>query len=274
VFFSPGFNPPALSTAPIVITIHDLAHLQLPAFATLGRRLYYELLVKPASNRAYRVITVSEYSRMEILKWTGLPETSVVNVGNGVDPVFCPNGPRYDPGFPYILHVGAFRPHKNIGRLLTAFAAVGDTTLRLVLTGKKNPELAAQLKDRNIDNRVHFAGCVTDEWLAALYRGAVCLLLPSLIEGFGLPPLEAIACNTPVIVSRTTALPEVVGDAGILIDPLDVQDIRRAIERVLEDGRLRTKLRLAGRARARLFCWDRVAEKVHRVIQEASCAAQ
>lgn len=269
VFFSPGFNPPALSTTPLVITIHDLTHLQLPAFATCGRRLYYRWLVRPASNRAYRVITVSEYSRMEILKWTGLPETCVVNVGNGVDPVFRPDGQRHDPGFPYILYVGAFRPHKNIGRLLSAFERIDHPNLRLVMTGKKTPELAAQLEARGMKNRVEFAGCVNDESLAALYRGAVCLILPSLIEGFGLPPLEAIACGTPVIVSRTTALPEVVGNAGVLIDPLDIEDIRNAIERMVSDRCLRERLRQAGPLRAQLFCWNRVAEKVHGVIEEA-----
>jgi len=269
VFFSPGFNPPALSTAPLVITIHDLAHLQLPAFATCGRRLYYHLLVKPASNRAYRVITVSEYSRMQILKWSGLPEACVVNVGNGVDSVFRAEGPRHEPGFPYILYVGAFRPHKNIGRLLSAFEQINDGDLRLVLTGERTPELDAQLKSRKMENRVHFTGCVSDTQLAALYRGAICLIQPSIIEGFGLPPLEAMACGTPVIVSRTTALPEVVGDAAVLINPLDIADIQNAIERTVSDSCLRKKLSHAGLLRARLFCWDGVAEKVQRVIEEA-----
>jgi glycosyltransferase involved in cell wall biosynthesis len=274
VFFSPGFNPPALSTAPIIITIHDLAHLQLPAFATCGRRLYYQLLVKPASNRAHRVITVSEYSRMEILKWTGLPETCVINVGNGIDSAFRPDGPRYDPGFPYILYVGAFRPHKNLGRLFNAFERLAHPKVNLLLTGKRTPELTAQLQGRTIQNRVRFAGCVNDEALATLYRGAICLILPSLIEGFGLPPLEAMGCGTPVIVSRTTALPEVVGDAAVLIDPLDVDDIRNAMESVVTDREVREKLRQAGLLRARLFCWNRVAEKVHRVIEEAMHASR
>lgn len=274
VFFSPGFNPPALSIAPTVMTIHDLAHLQLPALATYGRRLYYHLLVKPASNRAYRVLTVSDYSRMQILQWTRLQEACVVNVGNGVDSVFRPDGPRHDPGFPYILYVGAFRPHKNLGRLFDAFARIEDGDLRLVLTGRQTPELAAQLEARKIHNRVHFAGRLSDEVLASFYRGALCLILPSLIEGFGLPPMEAMACGTPAIISRTTALPEVVGNAGLLIDPLDVQDIQKAIERIISDKCLRQMLRQQGLLRARLFCWDNVADKVRRVIEEATCAAQ
>jgi glycosyltransferase involved in cell wall biosynthesis len=272
VFFSPGFNPPAFSTTPLVITIHDLAHIQLPALATCSRRLYYRFLVKPALTRAYRVITVSEYSRKEILKWAGLPEACVVNVGNGVDPMFRPDGPCYDPGFPYILFVGAIRPHKNIGRLLSAFERIDCSDLRLILTGKRTPEIQVQLKGRPIEKRVRFMGCVRDEDLPALYRGAVCLILPSLIEGFGLPPLEGMACGTPVIVSRTTALPEVVGNAGLLVDPLDVNDIRRAMECMLSDADLRQKSREAGLLRARLFCWDTVAERVRRVVEEAASA--
>lgn len=273
VFFSPGFNPPALSIAPLVITIHDLAHLQLPAFATYGRRLYYRWLVKPASNQAYRVITVSEYSRRQILEWTGLQEACVVSVGNGVEPIFRPEGWRYEPGFPYILYVGASRPHKNIPRLLKAFEKIEYPRLRLVLAAKKTAELAARLQDLKIENRVEFTGFVSDDTLAALYRGAVCLVSPSLIEGFGLPPLEAMACGTPVIVSRTTAAPEVVGNNALLIDPLDVDNIRAAMERILSDTHLRQTLRQAGPPHAQLFHWDRVAEKVQRVIDEARNAS-
>jgi glycosyltransferase involved in cell wall biosynthesis len=272
VFFTPGFNPPALSATPVVITIHDLTHLRIPALATCRRRLYYRFLLKPASKRAYRVITVSEYSRMEILEWTGLREECVVNVSNGVDRMFQPDGPRHEPGFPYILYVGAVRPHKNLNRLLSAFERIDCPDLHLILTGKRSAELAAQLEAQKIEARVHFLGSVEDDKLPALYRGAISLILPSLIEGFGLPPLEAMACGTPVIVSRTAALPEVVGDAGLLVDPLDIDDIRAGIERMLGDAGLRQKSREAGLLRARLFCWDAVAEKVRRVIEEAANA--
>ena len=272
VFFSPGFNPPAVTTTPLVITIHDLAHIRLPIFATRSRRLYYDLLVKPASNRAYRVVTVSEYSRMEILRWTGLPNESVVNVGNGVDAIFQPEGPKYEPGFPYVLYVGALRPHKNITRLFSAFDRINSPELHLLLTGDKTRDMASQLAGRAIETRVQFLGCVKDQDLPALYRGAVFLILPSLIEGFGLPPLEAMACGTPVIVSRTTALPEVVGNAGLLVDPLDIDDIAAAMQRMLRDAGLRQNLRNAGLERARLFCWDGVAEKVRFVVEEAANA--
>jgi glycosyltransferase involved in cell wall biosynthesis len=270
VFFSPGFNPPAVCRVPLVITIHDLAHIQLPCFSTYSRKLYYELLVKPASNRARRVITVSDYSRREILRWTGLPESSVTNVGNGVDVTFRPEGPRYRPGFPYILYVGNARPHKNLDRLFSAFAGIDDPGLRLVLTTPKTRELEERLHARGIERRVYFTGPVNDDDLPALYRGALALVFPSLMEGFGLPPLEAMACGTPVVASRSGAIPEVLGNAGLLVDPLDAADIRQGIERVLEDHALRQCMRKAGLARAQLFNWDTVAAKVNQVIQEAA----
>jgi glycosyltransferase involved in cell wall biosynthesis len=121
-----------------------------------------------------------------------------------------------------------------------------------------------------IEQRVRFATSVTDEDLPALYRGALALIFPSLMEGFGLPPLEAMACGTPVVASRSGAIPEVLGNAGLLVDPLDSIDIRQGIERVLEDSALRSAMRQAGLARARLFNWDTVAAKVNRVIQEAA----
>jgi glycosyltransferase involved in cell wall biosynthesis len=270
VFFSPGFNPPAVCRIPLVITIHDLAHIQLPVLATYKRRLYYELLVRRASSRAHRVITVSEYSRGEILRWTRLPEDSVTNVGNGVDSVFRPEGPRYEPGFPYVLHVGNIRPQKNLDRLFCAFARIDDPNLRLVLTAPKTAELIVRLRDSGIHGRVHFPESVTDEDLPALYRGAILLAFPSLMEGFGLPPLEAMACGIPVVASRSAAIPEVVGDAALLVDPMDVNEIRDGMERVLEDRDLQCSMRNAGLVRARLFRWDTVAAKVNRVIQEAA----
>ena len=270
VFFSPGFNPPAICRVPLVITIHDLAHIQLPCFSTYTRRFYYEFLVRPASNRARRVITVSEYSRREILRWTDLPDSSVTNVGNGVDSTFRPEGRCYDPTFPYILHVGSAKPHKNLGRLFDAFARIEDPRLHLILTATKAHEWIPRLSEKRIEKRVHFVGPVSEEELPALYRGAIALVFPSLMEGFGLPPLEAMACGTPVVASRSAAIPEVVGDAALLVDPLDAGDIRQGIERVLEDITLRAAMRQSGLARARLFSWDAVAAKVNRVIQEAA----
>jgi glycosyltransferase involved in cell wall biosynthesis len=269
VFFSPGFNPPPLCPAPFVFTIHDLIQLQVPAVTTPAKRLYYQLVVRPASRRAFRVLTVSEYSRACILEWSGLPEERVVNVGNGVDLPFTVEGQRHEPGFPYVLYVGNARPHKNLQRFLSAFRGVDYPEVRLLLNGTPSEEIAWRLRELGIENRTQFMGALSDDALADLYRGARLLVLPSLVEGFGLPALEAMACGTPVIVSHTPALAEVVGEAGFFVDPLDIQNMTRAMERLLGDGGLRTAMGQRGLERSRQFSWDRVAAKVRAVIEEA-----
>jgi glycosyltransferase involved in cell wall biosynthesis len=191
----------------------------------------------------------------------------------GVGPIFNAAGPQYEPGYPYVLYVGNFRAHKNLNRLLAAFAQVDFPELRLILSGRKTPDMVEQIQVLNLSGRVEFAGILSDEALARLYRGARCLIFPSLLEGFGLPALEAMACGTPVIVSRTTALPEVVGSAGMLIDPLDVDNIRQAIELVLGDADLRGRMRTAGILRAQNFGWDRVVATVYQVLCEAEMSA-
>lgn len=268
VFFSPGFNPPPICPFPCVFTIHDLIHVEDPV-ATIAKRLYYALVLRPAARRAFRVLSVSEYSRRCILEWSGLPEERVVNVGNGVGPPFQPEGARYEPGFPYALYVGNSRPHKNLPRLLSAFRDLECPELRLLLTGRATPAVAAEIRRLRLERRTRFLGTLSDDELAAVYRGALFVVLPSLMEGFGLPALEAMACGTPVIVSNRTALPEVAGDAGLLVDPLDAGSMKRAMEKVLGDADLRAAMRAAGLRRVGLFSWHGVAARVRSVLEAA-----
>jgi glycosyltransferase involved in cell wall biosynthesis len=269
VFFSPGFNPPPLSLSPFVFTIHDLIQIQMPG-ATVAKRLYYRSILKPACARAARVLTVSEYSRRAIIDWSGVPEERIVNVGNGVGTPFEFDGPRYEPGFPYILHVGNSRPHKNVGRMLAAFSRLNWAGLRLVMAGYHKVEISARIESAGLGGRVICLDPVDDRQLARIYRGARAVALPSLLEGFGLPVLESMACGTPVVASKTGALPEVAGDAAVLVDPADVEDIRSGLERVLGDGQLGRTLRALGRERARQFSWDAVAHKVRAALEEAA----
>jgi glycosyltransferase involved in cell wall biosynthesis len=269
VFFTPGFNVPVFCGVPCVITIHDLAHIQLPFLATPARRLYYSALLRPAARRACSVITVSEFSRRQIMEWSGLPPERVINAGNGVAAEFQIRGERYQPGFAYVLYVGCARPHKNLDRLLQAFRASWHRETHLILTGGAAAGLESYIHSNGLQHRVHFVGTVTDERLAALYRGASVLVVPSLMEGFGLPALEAMACGTPVIASNVAALPEVVGEAGILVDPLSVSDISAAIDLVLGSFPVRKNMREAGQLRARRFCWDKVAAKVQQALDSA-----
>jgi glycosyltransferase involved in cell wall biosynthesis len=269
LFFSPGFSLPAVSLTRVVFTIHDLICVHFPGAdptSTCARKLYFQTVVRHAARKAHCVLTVSEYSRLEVLKWTNLRDDAIVNVGCGIDPVFTPAGTRYDPGFEYILYVGNFKPHKNVDRLLAAFAQLDYPGLRLLLTGHGTPKLLDTIQALALEKRVHFVGCVDDDLLANLYRGALLLVQPSLMEGFGLPPVEGMACGTPIVVSRATSLPEVVGDAGVFFDPLDISDIRRALERTIGDADLRRKMIAAGITRASRFRWDDVGQKVSKVL--------
>ena len=271
VYFSPGFNPPLRSPVPCVFTLHDLIHLQCPAESSLTKQLYYRLLVRPAMRWASRVLTVSRYVKQELLAWAGVPDERVVVVGNGVGPPFGPAGPRHAPGYPYLFYVSNRKPHKNLARLLQGYARSGRRgDVRLILTGLPDAETQQQIAALGVADCVAYAGQLTDTELAAYYRGAVALVCPSLYEGFGLTPLEAMACGTPVVTSNVTALPEVVGDAALLVDPYDVEAIAQGIQRLVQDSALRQALARQGLARARLFTWEQTATRVWQVVQEAA----
>ncbi len=270
LYFSPGFNPPALCAAPLVFTIHDLLQIRIPEVSTLAKRAYYAAIVRPACRRAVCVRVVSEDSRAQVLEWTALPDHRVVNVGNGVGPPFGPAGERYQPGYRYILYAGNFRRHKNLDRLFAAFRDLRSPELRLLLTGDPDTAILRGVEQHGVAGRTEFAGRVSDAVLARLYRGAELVVQPSLGEGFGLTALEAMACGVPVVASRASALPEVVGCAAELVDPLDPADIRRGIERVLADRELRASMARAGVERAKSFNWDAVASRVRGVLEDAA----
>lgn len=252
----------------MVFSLHDLIHLRVRAEASPTKVVYYETVVRSAVRRNARILTVSEFSRGEILNWLKVSEDRVVVVGNGVGDAFVPQGPRYEPGYPYVLHVGSHKPHKNLPRLLEALVRV-PSEIRLLLSGFPNHSILEHIQRLGLRSRVVFAGMIPEDILPMYYRGALALLIPSLYEGFGLPAVEAMACGTPVLASNATALPEVVGDAGLYVDPHDAQDIAMGIRKLVEDSALRADLRRKGLERATRFSWDRVAELTSRVLQEA-----
>ena len=269
--FSPGFNAPLFSRRPYVFTIHDLIHLECPEEGSFSKALYYHFVVKRAARRAYRVLTVSEYSKRKIVAWTGLPAERVVVVYNGVDREFSPRGPAHQPGYDYLLYVGNQKPHKNIDRLLEASArVVSGTKTRLVMTGQPSASTQAAIARLGLEGLVIFSGPLSDEQLAAYYRGAKLLVLPSRLEGFGLPVVEAMACGTPVVCSNAGSLPEVAGGAAWLVDPLNVEDIADGMARVLRDDALSNSLRRRGQVRAPQFDWDAAAAAIWNVLQAAA----
>ncbi|MGA8212333.1 MAG: glycosyltransferase family 1 protein [Candidatus Sulfotelmatobacter sp.] len=268
LFFSPGYNSPLGWPGTFVFTLHDLNHLRVPENSNALKRAYYKHIIKPACHRAQCVLTVSEYSKQEIAAWAKVKENRIINVGNGVAPAFSPAGQKYDPGYPYLLYVGSRKTHKNLPRLLNAYAISGvRNDVRLVLSGQPDQQLVREIDRLGLAGDVVFKDLSTDGPLSDAYRGALGFVFPSLYEGFGLPALEAMACGVPVVTSNVCSLPEVVGDAAILIDPLRVEDIADAIRRLVEDSVLRQRLREKGLMRAKKFSWHETARRTSEVLE-------
>jgi glycosyltransferase involved in cell wall biosynthesis len=269
-WYSPGYNAPLWGLDRYVFTVMDLNHLDIPENSSRLKRLYYQLVMKRACRSAARVLTISEYSRQRILTWTRAPQEQVINVGTGVSAAFSPAVKPLTPGYEYLLCVGNRKFHKNEARLIKAFAAAQiDPRIRLLLSGQPSRELDTLVVGLKLSERVSFTGRLTESELASHYAGALALAFPSLYEGFGLPVIEAMACGTPVITSTTTSLPEVAGDAALLVDPLSEAEIAAAIERMVVDVNLRHELSKRGFERARIYTWDAVAARVRSAIDLA-----
>ncbi|MGP8244304.1 MAG: glycosyltransferase family 4 protein [Bryobacteraceae bacterium] len=270
VYFSPGFNPPlSLSKhCPLVFTLHDLIHLKIKEERTIGKRLYYEAVVRPAAGKAARVLTDTVFSKGEILEWTGLPEHLVEVVGAGVSEAFRMEGPVRQSSAPYFLFVGSRKPHKNLPRTLEAFAHSGlSRHVRLALTGDPDGATLRVAAKFGIDSALEFLGCISDADLAACYRGAVALVAPSLYEGFGIPPVEALACGCPVLAAAPAQL-EVLGEAAIFVDPKNIDDISSALLALMAPG-TRQSLATLGLRRCQQFSWNKTAGKVRAVLADA-----
>lgn len=257
LFWSAGFIPPMWSSIPGAITIHDLIHRE---YGAVTYRLYYDYIIKNLLKNVKIIFTDSEASKQKIHDWSNFPDNKIISVKLGVDDFFSVSGRIYEPGFPYVLYIGNRRKHKNLPRILEAFAkAKLDTGIKLVLSGEPDRETLKLAETFRITQRVTFAGFIADEMLPDYYRGAQILLLPSLEEGFGLPILEAMACGVPVITSNCSSMPEVAGDAALLVDPLQIEEISNAIERIIYDSRLKNNLVMKGKQRAKEFRWEKAA---------------
>jgi glycosyltransferase involved in cell wall biosynthesis len=268
-FLSPGFNPPLHSAIPFAFTIHDLIHLQVPEESSPLRRLYYRLVVRPATRKAACILTVSEYSRADILEWSGLPAERVRVVGNGVSPVFRPKADPLAAREPFLLHVGRRGGNKNIRNLLRAFAASrASASLGLRFTGLPDARTLAWATEAGVADRIAFAGEVSDADLLGLYQRCTAFVFPSVHEGFGLPVIEAMATGTPVVTSTATSLPEVAGAGNALLaDPHDVDALAAALDRVVEDEELRIELSARGLRRAADFTWEKVCARVEQAME-------
>jgi glycosyltransferase involved in cell wall biosynthesis len=251
VLHCPTFRGPRDGSVPTVLTVHDLAILRAPQAFPRWHRLYGRAGLARVLRAADAVLAVSEFTRDETVELAGVPPDRIRVVPNGVDGVFTADGDRAEGE--YILAVATLEPRKNLARAVDAAREAG-LELRVVgARGWGGVEVEG------------WVGEIPDTELAALYRGARCLVYPSLYEGFGIPVLEAMACGTPVVTSRGTATEEVAGAAAVLVDPLDVVSIADGIRAAI--GR-RDELVAAGIARARGFTWERTADAVVELWQE------
>jgi glycosyltransferase involved in cell wall biosynthesis len=290
LFHAPHYVVSPLTPGPFVVTIHDCIHLRFPEY--LPGRLAYryaKTMMRSSAHRSRRILTVSEASRQDIVDFLGVAASKIEVVANAIDErVTAPPTEadlnrirdRYQLNSPFVLYTGNIKPHKNVDRLIEAFALLrrdGLADLKLLIIGdevSKYPNLRRLVHSHQLHRHVRFLGFVSDEMLAVLYRLATVFVFPSLYEGFGLPPLEAMAAGVPVITSNVSSLPEVVGDAAILIDPRDPAAIAAAITRVVGDAGLRADLVRRGHERVKAFSWERSVLRIRDVYGEVVEAAR
>lgn len=267
VTFFPSFAVPVVPRRPLVVTLHDATHLAFPSDYRLRVRLFYRLLTLPAARAARTVITVSEFSRRSLERATSL--RNLVVIPNGVDhATFSPEGIRDERlGVRSILYVGGYKPHKRVDLLVDALSRVPGATLALV--GDVPTALIDRARAVGVLDRIDCLGPLGDTGLAAAYRAATIFCYPSIHEGFGLPPLEAMACGTPVVCADSSSIPEVVGDAGVLFRG-DAADLAESLNVLLDDNRRRVELRELGLTRARSFDWRSTAERTATVLRAAA----
>jgi len=277
VFHSPDYVLPPVRRARKVVTLHDLSFLRYPEGAEPSLRRYLSAVVPRCAGEADVVLADSENTRRDVVELLGLPSEKVEVVYPGVDQRFTVTQDRevleavkelYSLSYPFILSVGTLQPRKNLIVLLEAYAMLKerrDLPHRLVIAGGKGwlyEGIFRRVEKLSLTKDVVFLGFVPDDHLPGLYSLADVLAFPSLYEGFGLPPLEAMACGTPVVTSDSSSLPEVVGEAGLMVPADDPAAVAEAMSQVLDDASLRADLIVRGLARAAEFSWEATGKKL------------
>lgn len=291
LLFVPSHVLPLVHPRRSAVTVHDLGYHYHPETHTLFQNLYLRWSTRYNARTATRVLADSEATRRDLIHFYSIPKDKIAVVYPGRDETLAPVADpvalaavraRYGLASPYLLYVGTLHPRKNLVRLVQAFATTVQletepslppgSNLQLVLAGQKGwlyDDIFAQVRKLGIADRVVLTGYVPDADLPALLSGALAFVFPSLYEGFGLPVLEAMACGTPVICSNTSSLPEVAGDAALLVDPLDSHELAGAIHRIATDPGLRRLLVARGFEQVARFSWHRCARETLRVLEEA-----
>lgn len=278
------FVAPPFCSSKVIITIHDVCFEQYPEFYTRLERLRMSLLVRLSAKRATKVITVSNSAREDIIKLYKMDTAKVQVVYNGVDtnfftPITNMNvkeivRKKYGINGRYILFVGTIQPRKNLFRLLHAFARLNteiDFDYKLVIAGKEgwlSRELFREVSKLNLKEKIVFTGYVADSELPFLYNAAELFVYPSIAEGFGIPPIEAMACGTPVVASNIPCMQEILGEAAIMVDPFNIEDICEGIHRLLSDEHLSNENITRGLKRVQNFNWQDSSRKLLSIYEE------
>jgi glycosyltransferase involved in cell wall biosynthesis len=284
LFHATGNVSPLIRTCRQVVTIHDLTYYLMPERHTLAKRNYFRMMIAPSARRSDRVITVSDSSKDDIVRLLRIAPEKVTVIHEGCDVRYRPlhdqdalNALRrkYSLRKRILLFLGMIEPGKNLVNLLAAFARLREFhgEYCLVLAGdfgwNYRPVLAA-IERLGLRELVHLPGYIPEEELPALYNLAEVLVYPSLYEGFGLPVLEAMACGIPVITSNVSSMPEVAGDAAVLVEPRSVEQLSNALSRVLTDADLRAQMSEKGLERSRMFTWEKAARETMQVYEEVA----
>lgn len=279
--------PPGVKGKRIAV-VHDMAYKAYPETVNKKTLKWLQLTLKKSCRRADAIITVSEFSKQEIVKYLGVPKEKIIVMANGVDlDIFHPDYGKeevtalkeiFQIQGEYFLYLGTLEPRKNIERLVRAYAQMLEEWSRegilreppkLVLAGGKGwlyDSIFETVREFGLDSQVVFTGYVEESQVPVLMKGARAFVFPSLYEGFGMPPLEAMACGTPVLTSTAASLPEVVGETGILVDPESIEDICHGLKRLAKDDELCRKLQEAGPVRAREFSWDKTVRPLKELL--------
>ncbi|WP_248909312.1 glycosyltransferase family 4 protein [Halocatena marina] len=283
-FFGPNFVQPVAFDGPSAVVVHDMVHRTLPEVHTAAYRLYLRVFLAASLERADQVITVSENTKHDLLRYHQLSDDDVTIAYGAADDVYQPRTVpsetrdrlcrAFDIPEQFALYVGNIEPRKNLASVLDALAVLdADARPPLVIVGQDHlvdEALEKALQRCPFREHVHFTGHVPADELPLLYNMASLFVYPSLYEGFGLPPVEAMQSGTPVIVSDRASLPEVVGEAGLTVDPADTIALSEAVARLWSDAAARSEFEAKGRQRAKRFSWDRTATRISNVLNSLS----
>jgi glycosyltransferase involved in cell wall biosynthesis len=267
LYWATHYNVPLLYSGKMLTTVYDVFHLAQPELVGgLHKQLYARLMFNRVVNKSKKIITISQFSADELLKFTGCKPDLVRSIHLGVDDALSDTSAKIDAQNPYLLYVGNVKPHKNLATLVDAFQKVAqDIPHDVMIVGKKEGFITGDSilhsVPSEIKDRVRFTGPIDDATLAAYYRAADMFVFPSFYEGFGLPPLEAMAMSCPVIASTAASIPEICGDAALYFDPRSSDELAEKIKVVLADPELRSTLINAGLANLERFSWNECANQ-------------